>query len=323
MTFSLKKIIVPEYGTKFLFYFLAFVLWVMIYFSEKSLYEKDFNSTELFSLNYITVNILNLAFTGINAFFLYLFLKNFTIIRTKSFIPIFTFLIVITTWSNTHQTYYPHLTLTLIVLAIHNLFKSYKDKNESHRVFIGSLFISVSSLINPVLLFLFPFVIFGIHILKSLSVRTFIASTIGFITPWILYISYLIYFNPDSLERLFLTKSEPKFLFYGIDLVEIIYNGINLLLLIIGIIGLIQGLSKDSIQTRNYIYFILMIIGVSTLIILFFASSQAYLLPLLAFLSAIIVGHPISLSNNTIWYWYFLIFMLTNITYVCYNFIVQ
>ncbi len=321
MTFSLKKIIIPSYGTKFSFYFLATFMWVLIFFSEKSLYQNDFPSNELFAFSYPVVNIFNLIITGINTLFLYLFLKSYTIIRTKTFLPLFIFLIIITTWSNTHQSYYPHLTLSLMILAIHNLFKAYKNRDESSRTFIGTIFLSVSSLINPTLIIFFPFVLLGLNILKCFSLKTFLASIMGYLAPWIIYVSILYYFFPAKINLLFESALGVRFIFSGIDLAEIIYNSINLILLIVGILGLVRGLNKDSIQTRNYIYFLLLMLSVTTLLIIVFASSQAYLLPLLAFLTAIIVSHPISLSNSPFYYWYFVSFMATNLLFVGYNFL--
>lgn len=321
MSFTLKKIIVPEYGTKFLFFALALCMWGMIYFSEGYMYEPGFTPTEILANNYLMANLLSLVFIGLNAFFIYLFTKNFNIIRTKTFIPIFVFVLTMTTWSNTHQSYYPHLTLSLVIIALHNLFKSYKNRDESHRVFIGTLLLSISSLINPVLLFYFPFILLGLQFLKSLSLRTFFATLVGLLIPWIIYLSILWFYFPEQLKHILSLPSEINFLFIGIDLVEIIYNIILLILLLIGLYGLFDGIKKDTIQTRNFNYFLIMMLIVSLPVIILFSESQAFLLPLLAFLSSIIISHPISLKNSIIYNWYFVVFVLLNVIFVVYNFI--
>lgn len=321
MSFTLKKIIVPEYGTKFLFFTLALCLWGMIYFSEGYIYEFDFIPTEFLASNYLAANLLSMFFIGLNAFFIYLFTKNFNIIRTKTFIPVFVFVLIMTTWSNTHQSYYPHLTLSFVIIAFHNLFKSYKNRDESHRVFIGTILFSVSSLINPVLLFYFPFILLGLQFLKSLSLRTFFASLVGLLTPWIIYISILSFFNPEQLKQILSIPSGFHLLFTGIDKAEIIYNIILLILLLVGLLGLFDGIKKDTIQTRNFNYFLIMMLIATLPVIILFSESHAFVLPLVAFLSSIIVSHPISLKNSIIYNWYFVLLVLLNVIFVVYNFI--
>ena len=148
----------------------------------------------LFCQNTFTSNIISLSFTLLNAFLISQINTRFTIIRSRTFLPIIVFVLLMSSWNETHITNDSHIVLTLIIFALFFLFSTSRNRKASEYSFMGSLFISVSSiLINP-LVFLIPVCWIGLILFQSFSLRTLLASIFGAVTPWLLFLSSKLIF---------------------------------------------------------------------------------------------------------------------------------
>jgi len=115
----------------------------------------------------------------INSILLRRFVLHFSIIRTKSFLPVFFFLTFSVVWPEMRTNLFPHFFLTIFLISIELFFGMYRNHRAVEPAFLGSLLISLTSLIHPFYLLIFPILWIGWIILKSMSVKSLLASFTG------------------------------------------------------------------------------------------------------------------------------------------------
>ena len=323
MRVSLKNVIIPSIPLAVLMVGFCFVLWTFMFFapipSTLTIYYSTFAEKiqSLFSQSLLFTNLVCVAFTLLNAFLLAQINNRFTIIRTRTFLPIFIFLLLVCTWNETHMIVGSHVALTLFVLALFNFFSMSKDRNASEPAFLGSFFIGLASLlINPYVFFI-PVCWFGFIIFQSFSLRTFLASLLGAIVPWILFITAHYLLNNDvNILQLFNISFNYDFNYLVFSLPKIIYVSVLTLIMIIGVIGMYSLSNGDAIHTRNKLNFLLLLL-VSGLALEFFNRNQMPLfLPLLAMIYAMLISHAFSLKQNNFYGIIFYVFFFLNIAFV-------
>jgi hypothetical protein len=164
--------------------------------------------------------------------------------------------------------------------------------------------------------------IFWIGFIKfnSLSLRTFLASILGMLVPWLFFFFISFYFCTDYV---WLTDVfggfEFNVLFYQQALNEIIYQSALLVVLLMCLTGLYSNLQSDSIRTRANIMFLsVFFFGVLT-IFLVFGQYYTLLSPLMAFGLVFLLSHPFSLRRGNFYSILFIVFIVVNIAFVISN----
>ncbi len=323
MRVSLKTVIVPSIPLAVLMVGFCFILWTFMFFvpipSTLAIHYSTVAEKlqSLFSQNLLLSNLTCIALTLLNAFLLAQINNRFTIIRTRTFLPIFIFILLVCTWNETHIIVGSHMALTLFMLALFNFFSMSKNRNASEPAFLGSFFIGLASLlVNPYII-LIPVCWLGFIIFQSFSLRTFLASLLGAIVPWIVFAS-IHYLTTNSVDILHLFNISFSFnLNYSIvTLPRIVYVSGLTLVMIIGIIGMYSLSNGDAIHTRNKLNFLVLLL-VSSLTLEFFNCYQVSLfLPLLAMIYAVLISHAFTLKQNNFYGIVFYIFFSLNIVFV-------
>lgn len=323
MKITLKNIIVPSIPLAVLLILGCLGIWFSFNMGAQFLISRPQNAGSLSQVdsfinpNSLLSSILSLAFTLLNAFLMSQINNRFTIIRTRTFLPIVTFMLLMASWNETHIANSSHLALTLVILSIFYFFSMFRDKNASEQSFVGSFLISISSmLINP-FIFLIPICWIGFIIFQSFSLRTFLASVFGTIAPWLLFlvVRYLLFDKIDFVQ-LFELKPNLALNLTGFSLPLIIYSAVFVFYVLVSILGVFSLSNSDSIQTRNKLNFLIFLL-VSLLIMTFIFRNQFSLfLPLIAFVFAILFSHPFTLRPSNFYGILFLIFCVLNIAFV-------
>ena len=323
MRVSLKNFVVPSIPLAVILVGSCFMIWMSAYVGTRYTTDTTINTSLLqnlqsvFSPDSLLSNLICIALTLLNAFLVAQINNRFTIIRTRTFLPILIYLLLICTWNQTHMMIGSHLGLTLFIFALFYFFTMSRDRKASEQAFMGSLLISVSSiLINP-LIFIIPVCWIGFTMFQSLSLRTFLASIFGTIIPWILYTSVLYLIHPDFDFSTLIN------IYYSIDLSlstfsppEMIYTVSMGIILIISLIGMYSVSNSDAIKTRNKLNFLLFLF-VSLIVISFIFSNQIKsFLPFIALVYALLISHPLTLKQNNFYGILFIIFCLINIAFV-------
>ncbi len=328
MKISLKNFVVPSIPLAVLLVGACIALWMTDFIG--SFYNLPIahqsgstdNSISFFLGNGLLVNILSLIITLVNSFLIAQINNKFTIIRTRTFLPIFCFLLLMSCWYPTHSAITSQLTLTLFIFAVFNFFNMLRDNKASEQAFLGSLLISVSSLLINQFIFLIPVCWFGFIIFQSLSLRTFLASVMGTLAPWILYLAVIFLLNPSvNLQQLFSTILDFNFTFISFTLVEYIYAGVMVIILIISVIGVNSMSRSDAIHTRNKLNFLMFLLVSLAILSIIFMNQFISFLPLIAFIYALLLSHPLTLSQNNFYGILFTVFCILNLAFVVFKYI--
>lgn len=279
------------------------------------------NILRIFHSKFI-LSLASLLITLFNAFLIVQINNRFTIIRTRSFIPVFIFLTVMSVVTNVHQLPGSHLALTFLLAALFVFFDMFRNRQASEQAFLGSLLVSTGSLfIIPVVLFL-PVCWIGFAQFKCFSIRTFLASIIGGLVPWILYFSIRFYLETDYqwISSLFL-NFQIGFNLLNMPLIELIYLVLMSVYMIMGLVGLFSNLHGDSLQSRAYLYFLVMMLVFSFLFSILFINQYLTFIPFVIMFFSFLLAHPFTLKPNGFYAILFNLLILTNITYLIFSLI--
>jgi len=327
---ELRRYIVPTIPMAVMLMFAVALVWFSDLFIQNSirpdLNDKTFLSeiNRFFAVNLVLSNIVSLLITALNAFFIGQLNNKYTIIRTRSFLPILFFVLLMATWHETHTIVVSHLALSLVLLSLFAIFGVYRNRNASEQAFLSSFLIAVASIfIEPLVLYI-PLIWIGLALFYSLSFRNLLATIVGLLTPWILYLSVRFYLQPDLLWLLSLPESfELGVSVLGRPLNELIYMGILFVLSIIGFVGLSSNLNQDSMQTCGLINFNSWFLALSFIYSMIFVKQFFVFLPFVGVGLAILLAHPLTLKKSIFFTYIFLIFIFVNIVFVVSNLILN
>jgi len=318
---NLKKIIAPNAALSALLIVLYLTTWVMNYisFPDYSNYEGAVN--RITGLNKSGNLFVILIITVINLFLIDRFNNKFNIIRTKTFLPLFIYALLITTWRESHLLILPHITLSVFIISLMFFFDMYRKKLAVEKAFIGSLLIATLTLFNPVYLLIMLIVWLGYGLLHCFSIRTILASILGTAIPWIFYLSFHLFTGKEILIfQHFTMDFTPDLVFNQHEVHVRIYVMSILAALISGLFSMYLTNFNDSIQTRKYINYLVVLLLVILIYVVFFSNNIIAFMPVIAFGYAMLLSHPFSLQKSKWITILFFIFCVVNVAYFFYNF---
>ena len=323
MRVSLKNIIIPSIPFAVFLVGSCFVIWMSAYAGARYAAFSTQNTSIVESLHSIFLpdsllsNIVCIAFTLLNAFLIAQINNRFTIIRTRTFLPILIFLLLMASWNQTHVTIDSSLCLTFFIFALFNYFSMSRDRKASEQAFMGSFLISLCSLLINPFIFIVPVCWIGFMMFQSFSLRTFLASIFGVLSPWILYLSYLYVQQPEfDYSQVFNIRSSIDLSLSTFSLSEIIYTGLMGLIMIISVVGLYSISNSDAINTRNKLNFLLFLLILLFVLSFIFRNQFISFLPVIALVYSMLISHPLTLKQNNFYGILFLIFCVINIAFV-------
>ncbi len=328
MRISLKNIVIPSIPLATLLVLLACALWMSTLVGYHLVIPSPENSPFVQSLQWLLIpnsvlsNFVGIAFTLLNTLLIGQINNRFTIIRTRTFLPVFIFLMLMGSWNETHLVNGSHLALTLFLSALFYIFGVFRDKKASEHAFMGSFLIACSSIIINPLIFLIPICWLGFIMFQSFSLRTFIASVFGTLSPCILYVAILFLIQLEfKIEHSFYLNFDNIFELNALSLTSISYIASLVIILLIGLYGMYSNFHSEAIQSRANLNFILLLLVFVIIISLVFYNQYSLFLPFIAILFSFLVSHPFSLKQNKFFGIVFIIFCVLNIAFIISNFI--
>jgi len=323
MRVSLKNLIVPSIPLAVFLVGSCFVLWMSAYVGERySSYSTQFTSKvevlqSVFLPNSLLSNLVCFTLTLLNAFLIAQINNRFTIIRTRTFLPILIFLLLMGCWNDTHIMIDSHLGLTLFLFALFYFFNMARDRKATEQAFMGSFLISIASLLIHPLVFLIPLCWIGFMMFQSFSLRTFLASIFGVLTPWILYISVIYIIHPDFVfSTIFDLKANVDFSISSYSIAGVIYSVSIGVIMVISIFEMYSITNSDAINTRSRLNFLLFLLICLIILSFIFIHQFISFLPIIALVYALLISHPLTLKQNNFNGILFLIFGLINIAFI-------
>ena len=152
----------PSIPLAILLVLMGCALWMSSFVGSRIITPTTENSPFVESLQWLLIpnsllsNLVGIAFTLLNALLLGQINNRFTIIRSRTFLPVFIFIMLMGSWNETHLVNGSHLALTLFLFVLFYIFGVFRDKKASEQAFMGSFLLACSSIIINPLIFLIP-----------------------------------------------------------------------------------------------------------------------------------------------------------------------
>ena len=204
---------------------------------------------------------LYLAITAIIGYLMIEMNTAFTMIRTRTTMPVCIFWMIATSLFFLRPFEWENLVPLAFLLSVYQLFQSYESSSPAIPIYHAFFFISLGSLVFPPFIYFAPILWGSMIPFRSLSGKSLLASLLGIITPYWLLFGYAFYFDQMSL---FLDPLKEMICFYPIEyghltVSEIASWGIITLLLIISGFHYWQISYMDKTRTRIYHSFLVIV----------------------------------------------------------------
>ena len=150
-----------------------------------------------------------------------------------------------------------------------------------------------------------------------MSLRVWLASLSGLAVPWIFFNAWY-WFNgiATGLSPVLEQLLYPSFFMPSSFLTLFIYGGVTGIISLIAISVILTKIFDDSVQTRKYIYILVVLLVAITLFCVFYQPFAHLFLPLIAFLVAVLLAHPFTLHKSEFFPLLFIFLILINIAYL-------
>ena len=242
------------------------------------------------------------------ALFLMHITQEFGIIRYKTLLPAFFYLLL----AGTNPVFFDNLTgsvsCMIVVLCLYFLFSSYQNPLSQANAFNISLLLTLGSFYWFPILSFFPLLWYGMYRFRSLNFRTFFASLMGFALIYLFLFTWSVYKEDWTI----FINALPDFRILGnsrlfsFETKEWIMSGWLMLLVILsGVKIFMAGVSEkvQSITALGYLYFLSFFVAA-----LFLVQNQwaKEWLPILYLPLSILYAHYFTLSYQRGVAWLFL-----------------
>ena len=240
---------------------------------------------------------------GVTVIIGYVFIETnttFNLIRTRTSMPVCLYWLIATALFFLHPFEWTNLVPLVFILATYQLFHSYESVSSSPFIFHSFLFIGLGSIAFPQLLYMVPMLWGSMILFRAISIKSFLASIIGLMTPYWFIFGYALYFNE---MHILLTPLREAAHLYPIDyshltLPEIASWGFITLLLIVSGFHYWQISYMDKTRTRIYHSYLAIAGFWATLLSILQPVHWCEWLSIQLICTAFLCGHLFSLTRN-------------------------
>ena len=223
---------------------------------------------------------------------------------------------------------FPSLEGSIITMAfvasLLTLFATYQDREATGWIYYAFLFLGLASLAKVHLLVLIPIYWIMMIFISSLSLRTFIASLFGLLTPyWFGTAAVLLFYKGDftPFTSHFLPLAEVGFFnaYDSIPLSHYLTYAFLVSLTITGIIHFLRTSYNDKIRTRQLYYSIIFFDIIVLVLLPLFPQHYDLLFRPAIILTSPLIGHFIALTRTKITNIAFYIILITALLLTGFN----
>ena len=192
-----------------------------------------------------------------------------------------------------------------IAASLLTLFATYQDKESTGWNYYTFLILGLVSLAEVHILALIPVYWVIMVFLSSLSLRTFLASLLGLLTPYWCWAAIVLFFYQDNFTPFlshFYPFADVAFLdgYASLSISHYLTYAFLIILTVIGIVHYLRTSFNDKIRTRQFYYSIMFFdVVVLTLLPLFPLQNDLLLRPAII-LTSPLIGHFIALTNTKV-----------------------
>ena len=229
--------------------------------------------------------------------------SDYSIIRSKTLLPTFFFLMTASSIEALHRIHPALLAMVFFLPALDKLLASYKTERLSYNYFEASFLIGAGSLMYFNLIYYIIIVWVALLILRPVIWREWIFSILGIITPWFFFAAGFYLVN-ESLQPVldlvianFITNDPYDF----IQMPEIIFFSFLLLLIIFASRHILQSMSKMKVLPRKIFVLFFWIWSLSIAMYLFIKTANIELIIPAAIPVSFLLGHYFQSMRPGFW----------------------
>lgn len=191
------------------------------------------------------------------------------------------------------------------IASLLTLFASYQNRNATAWIYYTFLILGLASLAKVHLLVFIPFYWILMIFLSSISLRTFIASLLGILTPYWFWIAVLLCFYKNNLTPFtshFLSLTESPFFtaYSNIPLSHYLTYVFLVILSVTGMVHFLRTSFNDKIRTRQ-LYYSIIFLNIMILVMLpIFPQHHDLLFRPAIILTSPLIGHFIALTQTKV-----------------------
>lgn len=271
---------------------------------------------------WVWLNVAGFFLSAVSAVFMARLLDRYAFTHSRSFLPVVVFMLFMAVWEPSHMAWQSHAALVLFIGALYAFLGMYRRPTAAEEAFLGSLLVSVGSMLVNGLLLLVPLCWVGFGILRCLSLRTFLASILGVAAPWVLHIAgvYVLEGTVD-VAGLWQWQFEPGFGLEELMVPTKIYIALLFFVFFVVIAGTYAGYQQQAVNTRRNVNFVLLFLLGFIAAFLFQADFSGVFFPFIALCFAVFIAHVYSYRPTRLYRVVFAVFVSLNLLFAVYNFV--
>ena len=228
----------------------------------------------LLDFNPFLSGVIGFLFTVLMGFLLVQLNKTYSFIRIRSLLLFFFYILLIGTNISLHTFNFSQISSLFLLISLWQLFSIYDKKQSVIKTFNIGFFLAIGSFFSLELLLFVPVFFIGIQRLKGLTSRTFLATCIGLLTPFVLFLS-IAYLTDNNISA-YITSFFNQFQF-GVELhydyISIAYLLTLLLTALVSLLNILNNPFSDKIKVGRMLGFISL--GFLFFVLLFFVKSNS------------------------------------------------
>jgi len=246
--------------------------------------------------------------TGIALLLLYI-TQKFSIIRQRTFLPAFLYLLLVGTNSLFFYDLRGSVSTLLVLLCLWLLFGTYQNPLSQRKALNIALVLTLGSFYwTPFLLF-FPLFWYGMYWVKSFNLKTFFASLLGVAVVYLFLLAWSIYHDDKAVFVQFLpdlnTLWDIRFP-SSVNIKESIANILLGILFVTSVFNIFMAGVAEKAQARTYLAYLSQLTVVISILCLGQNQWEKEWLSILYAPLSIVLAHYFTLSQRLITMWLFL-----------------
>jgi hypothetical protein len=260
----------------------------------------DVNPMPLYSavINHLPIDspaarILGFVLVILTGFYLLRLNSSYSIIREKSLLPAFLFLMLVSSIPSLQRLHPALLAMIFLLFAFDRLLSSYKTERLSHNIFEASFLTGLGSLMYFNLIYFIILVWVALLVLRPVIWREWAFSIIGLIMPWVFYAAGYFFLN-DTIAPVFdllignFTIDDPnRFIF----LPEIVFFSYLLILIFLASSHISNSMPMMKVLPRKIFVLFFWFWALSVIIYIFIETANIEMLVPAAVPVSFLLGH--------------------------------
>jgi hypothetical protein len=263
---------------------IGLLLWSRAFFSPPGMPAPD-GPVPLYGLIYallhgspLVASIIGFILTLLSAFLLNRLLTQNEVVLKNSSLSALVFIALMSYFPFLLTLHQLSISTFILLMILERLYQSYTKSESLELTYVAGFLISIASLVYLPFIIFFLFLLIAFIIFRNIDWHEWVGSFIGLATPYIFLSVYYFWFDKwmikvHEYQRFFMISfdpapfREPAFL---------ILSGIVIVLLVIGLITGLSGLSEKTIEIRKKTILLIWLIPVMLLSLFFSATLLKY-----------------------------------------------